>query len=66
MSGTRITHGNRKNAYKFSVGNPETKRLLGRPKRRWEDSITIDLTDIGCDSVDWIHMGRDRDQWLAL
>jgi hypothetical protein len=42
---TRI--GEKRNAYRVLVGEPEEKRLLGRPRHRWEDNITIDLTEIG-------------------
>jgi hypothetical protein len=48
------------------VGKPEGKRLLGRPKRRWVDSIKIDLREIGWDGKDWIDLAQDRDQWSAL
>jgi hypothetical protein len=40
--------------YKFLVGKPEGKRPLGRPRRRWEDGIRMDLGKIGWGSVDWI------------
>jgi hypothetical protein len=46
-------------------GNPG-KRSLGRPRRRWVDSIKMDFSEIGCDGVDWIDMAQDRDQWSAL
>jgi hypothetical protein len=48
------------------VGKPEGKRPLGRPRRRWVDSIEMDLKEIGWDGVDWIDMAQDRDQWRAL
>jgi hypothetical protein len=48
------------------VGNPEGKRPLGRPRRRWADNIKIDLREIGWDGGDWIYLARDRDQWRAL
>jgi hypothetical protein len=48
------------------VGNPEGKRLLRRPRHRWEDKIKMDLREIGFGGVDWIHMAQDRDQWRAL
>jgi hypothetical protein len=48
------------------VGKPEGKRPLGRPRRRWVDSIRMDLTEIGWDDMDWIDLARDRDQWRAL
>jgi hypothetical protein len=45
------------------VGNPEGKRPLGRPRRRWVDNIKMDLREIGCDGMDWIDLAQDRDQW---
>jgi len=48
------------------VRKPEGKRPLGRPRRRWEDNIKMDLREIGWEDVDWIHLAQDRDQWRAL
>jgi hypothetical protein len=48
------------------VGRPEGRRPLGRPRRRWEDNITMDLGEIGFGDVDWIHWAHDRDRWRAL
>jgi hypothetical protein len=48
------------------MGNPERKRPLGRPRRRWVDNIKIDLTETGWDGVDWVVMAQDMDQWRAL
>ena len=44
------------------MGKPEGKRPLGRPRRRWEDNIKIDLHEVGCGGKDWI----DGDRWCAL
>jgi hypothetical protein len=55
-----------KNAYKILVGKPEGNKQLGRPRRRWEDNITMDLKEIEWEVVDWIQLARDRDQWRAL
>ena len=41
-----------RNAYRVLVGKPESKRPLGRPRRRWEDSIKMDLREVGCDARD--------------
>jgi hypothetical protein len=38
------------------VGKPERKRPLGRPTRRWEDNITMDLQEVGCGGMDWIEL----------
>jgi hypothetical protein len=48
------------------MGNPEGKRPLGRPRRRWVDSIKIGLRETGWDGMDWIDLAQDRDQWRAL
>jgi hypothetical protein len=58
--------GERRNAYRILVGNPEGKRPLRRPRRRWVDNIKMDVREIGWDSVDWIDLAQDRDQWRAL
>jgi hypothetical protein len=48
------------------VRKPEGKKPLGRPRRRWEDGIRMDLRETGWRSVEWIQLARDRDQWRAL
>jgi hypothetical protein len=51
-----------KKVYKVLVRKPEGKRPLGRPRRRWEDWIRMDLREIGWGSVDWIQLAKDRDR----
>jgi hypothetical protein len=58
--------GKKTNAYGILVGKPEGKRPLGRPGRRWEDNIRMDLLEIGSGGMDWINLDQDRDQWSAL
>jgi len=48
------------------VGKTERKRSLGRPKRRWEDNIKMELQEVGCGVLDWIELAQDRDRWRAL
>jgi hypothetical protein len=48
------------------VGRLEGKRPLGRPRRRWEDNIKMDLGKIGIDGVNWIQLAQDRVQWRAF
>ena len=48
------------------VGKPEGKRPLGRPKRRWEDNIKMDLWEVGCGCVDWMELAQNRDRWRAV
>ena len=54
-----------RNAYRVLVRKPESNRLLGRPRCRWEDNIKMDLREVGCDRRDWIALPEDRDQWRA-
>ena len=51
-----------RNAYRLLVGKPEGKRPPGRPKRKWEDNIKMDLREVGCDPGEWIDLAEDRDQ----
>jgi hypothetical protein len=46
--------------YRVLVGRPESKRPRGRPTRRWEDNIKMDLRDIGIDGANWIRLAQDR------
>jgi hypothetical protein len=48
------------------VGKPEGKKPLGKPRRRWEDTIKIDLREVGCWGMDWIDLAQHRDRWRAL
>ena len=48
------------------MGKPEGKRLLGRPRRSWEDNIKMDLQEVGCEGMDWIDLAQNRDSWWAL
>jgi hypothetical protein len=50
----------------FLVGKPEGKRPLGRPTRKWENNIKMDLQEDGCKGVDWIKLAQVRDRWRAL
>jgi hypothetical protein len=52
-----------RNAYNILDGKHEGKRLLRRPRRRWENNIRIDLREIVWEVVDWIHLAQGRDQW---
>ncbi|KAJ4448897.1 hypothetical protein ANN_00289 [Periplaneta americana] len=64
-SGHVARMGESRNAYRVLVGRPEGKRPLGRPRRRWEDNIKMDLREVGYDDRDWINLAQDRDQWRA-
>ena len=56
----------RRRVYRVLVGKPEGKRPLGRPRRRWEDNIKMDLQEVGCGGMDWIELAQDRDTWRTL
>jgi hypothetical protein len=53
-------------AYRVLVGRPERRRPLGRPRRRWEDNIKMDLQEVGWGGMDWIDLAEDRDRWRAV
>jgi hypothetical protein len=55
-----------RNKYKISIGKPEGKRPLGRPRSGWEDTIRLDLRETSWEGVDMIHVTEHRDQWRAL
>ena len=53
-------------AFKILTGKPIGKRPLGRPRRRWEDNIRMDLEVIGIDAGNWVDSAQDRNYWRAL
>jgi len=57
--------GEGRGVHRVLVGKPEGKRPLGRPRRRWEDSIKMDLREVG-GGGDWMELAQDRDRWQAL
>jgi hypothetical protein len=52
--------------YRVLVGKPEVRRQLGRPRRRWEDNIRMNLWKVGCGCMDWMELAQVRDRWRAL
>jgi hypothetical protein len=66
MDGDVECMGEMRSEYSILGGKPEEKRTLGRPRRGWEYSIRLDLEEIGCEDVDWIHLAKDRDHWRDL
>ena len=61
-----VRMGEGRGLHKDLVGKPEGKRPLGRPRRRWEDNIKMDLQEVGRGCGDWMGLAQDRDRWRAL
>jgi hypothetical protein len=57
--------GEKRNANRLLVGEPEGRRPLGRPRRRWVDNIGMDLGEVGWGDVDWIGLAQDRKRWRS-
>jgi hypothetical protein len=66
MGGACSTNGEKRNVYRLLMGRPEGRRPLGRPRRRWLDTIRMDLVEVGWGDVDWISLVQDKDRWRAL
>ena len=58
--------GERRGVYRVLVREPEGKIPLGRPRRRWENNIKMDLWEVGCECMDLIDLAQDRDRWRAF
>jgi hypothetical protein len=58
--------GEKRDVHRVLVGEPEAKRPLGKPRRRWEDNIRMDLQEFGGGRGDWMWLAQDRDRWRAL
>jgi hypothetical protein len=56
----------KRGGYRALVGKPEGRRRLERPRRRWENTIKMDLREVGCGGADWVDLAQDRDRWRAL
>jgi hypothetical protein len=66
MGGACNTDGRVEKCIREFGGNPEGERPFGRPGRKWKDHIIMNLMEIGCEVVDWMHLAQDRDQWRAV
>jgi hypothetical protein len=66
MGGACSTDGEKRNIYRLLVGEPEGRRPLHRPRRRWMDNIRMDLVDVVWSDEDWIGLAQDRDRWRPL
>jgi len=60
------TYGGEERRIQGFGGKPEGKRPLGRPRRKWEDNIKVDLQEVGCEVVDYIELAPDKDRCRAL
>jgi len=58
--------GKGRSVYRVLVRKSERSRPLGRPRRRWEDNIKMDFSEVGCGFMDWIGLAQDRDRWRTL
>ena len=58
--------GERRGVDRVLLGKPEVKRPTGRPRRRWEDNIKLDLQGVGFVGMSWMKLDQDRDRWRAL
>jgi hypothetical protein len=58
--------GEGRGVYRVLVGIPEGRRLLGKPRRRWDDNIRMVFRKVGCGCVDWMELAQDRKRWRAL
>ena len=63
MGGTCSAYGDRRGVYRILVGKLKGKEPLGRPRRRWEDNIKINLQEVGYGCVEWIELAQDKDSW---
>jgi len=64
-AGHVVLMGERRGVYRVLVGKPKGMRPHGKPRRRWEDNIKINLQEVGCGGMEWIELAQDRDRWRA-
>ena len=65
VGGACGAHGEGRGVQRVLVGKPDRKRPLGRPRRRWEDNIKVDIQEVG-GGGDWMELAQDRDRWRTL
>jgi hypothetical protein len=58
--------GEERRVYRVLLGKPEERRPLGGPRRRWVDTVRMDVQEVGCGYMDWIGLAQDRDRWRTV
>jgi hypothetical protein len=58
--------GEERGVHMVLVGKPEGKRPFGRPRRRWEDNIKMDVQEVGGGRGYWMELAQDRDGWRTV
>jgi hypothetical protein len=58
--------GERRGSHRVMVGRPEGKKPLGKPRCSLEDTITMDLQEVGLVGMEWIYLAQNRDRWRAV
>jgi hypothetical protein len=66
MGGACSADGEQRGVYRVLVGKPAGRRLMGRPRCRWEDNIRMDLQEVECGGMDWIDLAHDRGRWRTI
>ena len=66
MGGACSVYGGEERRIQGFGGETPGGKPLGRPRRRWEDNIKMDLQEVGCGGMNWIELAQDRDRWRAL
>jgi hypothetical protein len=66
MGGTFSSDGGGESEYRVLIGKPEGKRPLGKPRRKWDNNIKMDLQEVGCVGMDWIELAQDRVSWREI
>jgi hypothetical protein len=66
LCGAHREYGEKRVLYRVLVGKPEGKRVLGRPKHRWEDNINMDLKKVVCWGMEWIKLAEVVNMWCAF
>jgi hypothetical protein len=66
MGGACSAYGEGRGVYRVLVGKTKGKKPLGKPRRKWQDNIRMDIQEVGYGGMDWNELALDRDRWWAL